>query len=886
MEKAREHQRIEYRVASDLTPGGAYGETILELDQEELRSRTADGLATVALPRRQVRCVACRDYVGNGEMEAWLEDGRRVPLIRYTKSLSDRFAEAEDSINQILGGSLAEEQRRGQARPPDNSGRSAFSYRCPNCSYPLRYQGDACPRCVNIKSVLLRLTRYLGPYWREALLGLLLALLLAAIQMAPGVLLQRLIDGPLRLPSVPSPADLELLSELPEEQWFDSAAARQYYLEHENSIELSVLSGSGTHGRITRRDLELFLADRPAFASAEAQNLAYDNLLRSRQMAGVEAPIAREQVAAYLEALQDTTISAEARLWAFHLGVDLHAVAEPDGPPVGRADVIEAMRPTRVRRVAGLVSALLLAFVMRSVMIWGRANIMGGLGAKLMHDIRGHLYRALQRLSLSFYDQEHSGHIMSRVNEDTNVLRNFVATGFQQVIVDVLTILVLSVVMISFHWQLALFTLLPMPVIAFGTFVFARKARGIYRRIRRKAANLLKTVQETVSGVYVVKSFAQEDREIAAFGVDNRAHRDTTVESVRLLSIFQPSMVFLTGIGMLIIYSYGSWLVVDGTLSVGVLVMFNAFLAQFYAPVQQLSHLTDTFQRAAVSAERIFNIVDAPTEVEDSDQAVPLTEVRGEISIEHLDFVYEKGERVLHNINLQVRPGEVIGLVGATGAGKSTMVKLLARFYDPSAGRILLDGWDLRQLQMRSLRRNIGMVLQETFLFTGSLRDNISYANPEAGLDDIVAAARAANAHDFIMNLPDAYDTLVGERGVGLSGGEKQRISIARAILKNPAILILDEATSSVDTATEAMIQEALERLMRGRTAFVIAHRLSTLQNADRLVVLEQGKIAEVGTHQELLSKPDGIYRNLVEIQDLLSGKRKQNTLEPSGPGR
>jgi ABC-type multidrug transport system fused ATPase/permease subunit len=502
---------------------------------------------------------------------------------------------------------------------------------------------------------------------------------------------------------------------------------------------------------------------------------------------------------------------------------------------------------------------------------------MGSLGAKLTHDLRSHLYSALQRLSLSFYDNENSGRIMSRVNEDTNVVRQFVAVGVQEIIVHVLTILVLSIVMISFHWQLALLTLLPMPVIALGTYVFAKKARKIHRRIRRKAGNLLKTVHENITGAYIVKSFAQEDREINAFSAENRDHRDTTIESVRLLSIFQPSMVFLTGLGMLIIYSYGSHLVITGVLSVGVLVMFNSFLAQFYAPVRQLSQLTDTLQRAAVSSERIFNIIDAPSDVSDAEDAKTLDKITGHVLIQNVDFSYEKGERVLKNINLEVKPGEIIGLVGQTGSGKSTIVKLLARFYDPDKGRILLDGHDLRELRLKQLRQNIGMVLQETFLFTGSLRDNIAYGKPEAELDEIIEAARAANAHNFIMDFPDAYDTRVGERGVGLSGGEKQRISIARAILKDPAILILDEATSAVDTATEVMIQEALDRLMRGRTTFAIAHRLSTLQNADRLVVIDDGEIAEIGTHQELLAKEDGIYRRLVEIQDLLSGQRNEN---------
>jgi ATP-binding cassette, subfamily B, bacterial len=777
-----------YRELSDIDLNGNYRVAVLEMDDDEIRSRTPDGLQA-RVQRADVEYVVCRVYVGNGQLEAQLRTGRRIPLIRFTKTLSDRFQAAAETVNQRLGRRPTHDAREKEGLA-DGPADKKFSYRCPNCDYPLLHQGDVCPKCVNMRSVLLRLARYVVPYWKEAVLGLLLALLLAAIQMMPGVLLQRLIDGPLRVPPTSSPAD----------------------------------------------------ADRPA-----------------EQRLALSEPVA---------------------------AADRHAVG-PARPRSGgerdrptSAEIPDATRADRLVRVALLVAALLLAFVLRSVTIWARTNIMGRLGAKLMHDIRAHLYRALQRLSLSFYDSEHSGRIMSRVNEDTNVLRNFVAQGFQQLIVHVLTILVLCAVMFWFHWRLALLTLLPMPLMVVGTYIFAQKARNVYRRIRRKSANLLKAVQESVAGVYVVKSFAQEEREIDSFGVDNRAHRDTTMESVKLLSLFQPSIVFLAGVGMLSIYSYGSYLVIGGELSVGVLVMFNAFLAQFFAPIQQLSQLTDTFQRAAVSGERVFSVIDTPTEVADAAHARSLGRVAGRVQFQNVDFSYQRGEPVLRNIDMDVQSGEIIGLVGQTGSGKSTIVKLLARFYDPVGGRIMVDGHDLRELKTGDLRRNIGMVLQETFLFTGTLRENIAYGNPEADLDRIIEAARAANAHEFIMDLPDAYDTAVGERGVGLSGGEKQRIAIARAILKDPAILILDEATSSVDTATEAMIQEALNRLMKGRTTFAIAHRLSTLQNADRLIVLQKGRIIETGTHGELLRKETGLYRTLVEIQDLLS-KQKTTTAPP-----
>ncbi len=865
---------VQYRAWSDIDLDGNYREAVLEVTADEILTRTPAGLQA-SVQRSAVEFVICKDYVGNGQLEAKLHGGQRVPLIRFTKTLSGRFEAAEERINRMLGGPLtqeAREEREGANGPSEKR----FFYRCPNCDFPLPRQGDVCPKCVHIRSVMLRLARYVRPYWKEASLGLILALLLGGIQMMPGVLLQRLIDGPLRLPSVPSVSDVALLNSMPVPQRFETPELMERAAAY--AIDADLLHGSGEQGRITAADMDRYREDRDRFASPAAQELAYRHVLRAQQFGPRAAPIRTEDVEAYLAELDATQVPEDSRLWAFHLGVDLRALADRLEPrTIGRADVIDAVRPNRVRQVVWLVAALLLAFILRSVFIWGRTNIMGGLGAKLMHDIRAHLYQALQRLSLSFYDSEHSGRIMSRVNEDTNVLRNFIAQGLQQMIVHSLTILVLCTVMFFFHWRLALLTLLPMPLIVVATYVFAKKARNVYRRIRRKAANLLKTVHESVAGVYIVKSFAQEDREMDAFGIENRAHRDTTMESVKLLSLFQPSIIFMAGLGMLTIYSYGSYLVIAGELSVGILVMFNAFLAQFFAPIQQLSNLSDVFQRAAVSSERVFNVIDTPSDVADSQAAKALDHVRGQVQFEHVDFFYEKGERILKDINMEVAPGEIIGLVGQTGSGKSTIVKLLARFYDPTGGRILVDGHDLKDLRIKDLRQNIGMVLQETFLFTGSLRENIAYGNPEAGLDQIIAAARAANAHDFIMDLPDAYDTSVGERGVGLSGGEKQRIAIARAILKDPAILILDEATSSVDTATEAMIQEALNRLMKGRTTFAIAHRLSTLQNAHRLMVLDKGTIVETGTHQELWQKENGIYRTLVEIQDLLAKQKGPN---------
>mgnify|MGYP006287779765 CR=1 FL=1 len=538
---------------------------------------------------------------------------------------------------------------------------------------------------------------------------------------------------------------------------------------------------------------------------------------------------------------------------------------------------------TRYWRLGGLVGVFFSLIVFRLVIQYIRIRTMGNLAAGVIFDLRRKLYRALQRLSLSYYDRERTGRIMARVLNDTKGIQAFVVNGVQQIIMHGLMVVAIPILLFAANWKLALIALLPIPIVALVARVCAKRFSTAYRTLRRRFANLSATISESISGIRVVKSFAQEEREVYGFDQKARDVYDAHISAVRTRAYFKPSVMFMMTTGTILVWLFGGRAVIADPVAftTGMLIQFISYMNMFYNPVQMLMQLTEMFQQTATASERVFSILDMPSEIADHENAVELKDVEGHLRLENVSFTYTEGERVLKNIDLDVKPGEMIGLVGETGSGKSTLVSLICRFYDPTKGRILLDGTDLPDIQVKSLRSNIGMVLQETFLFAGTLRENIAYGKPEATDIEIIQSAKAANAHDFIMNLPDGYDSEVGERGVGLSGGEKQRIAIARAVLKDPAILILDEATSAVDTATEQSIQDAMNRLVQGRTTFAIAHRLSTLRNADRLLVMQNGEVIEEGTHEDLIER-GGVYADLCKIQADFA----RFVEEPRGNGR
>ena len=510
------------------------------------------------------------------------------------------------------------------------------------------------------------------------------------------------------------------------------------------------------------------------------------------------------------------------------------------------------------------------AHVFTAVFSAVRGYMMTWVGQRITLTLRNDAFQHMSVLSLDFYQQRETGNLMSRITQDVGRLRDFIAEGLQDIIGDSMALVYMCIIMFVINWQLALWVLLPIPLIVLFSFYFGHKMHKVFHVLWRRYAGISTILASTIPGIRVVKAFTREKYEVDRFEEQTHQVFEGEMNAAKLWTLYQPIMTFLTYIGTVLIWLVGGRQILNGELTLGEIMLFMTYMTQFLQPVRTLAQMNRRFLRAATSAERVFEILDTPPSVASRKDAVDLPNMRGQVEFRDVFFSYDNEKNAINGISFTTKPGEMIGLVGHSGAGKSTLINLVTRFYDPNEGDILIDGHDSRDIELRSLRGQIGVVLQEPFLFEGTVADNIGYGKPDATRQEIIAAAKAANAHDFIIKFPDGYDTTVGERGARVSGGERQRISIARAILKNPCILILDEATSSVDTETESRIQEALGRLIQGRTVFAIAHRLSTLKHANRLVVLKEGTIDEIGTHEELIAK-GGTYANLCEKQTELS---------------
>ncbi|MBI5411418.1 MAG: ABC transporter ATP-binding protein [Nitrospirae bacterium] len=527
-------------------------------------------------------------------------------------------------------------------------------------------------------------------------------------------------------------------------------------------------------------------------------------------------------------------------------------------------DVIQARRPDLLPWV---MASLFLAYGLKNLFASLRIRFNNRLEQRVVHDLREQVFAALQRLSVSYYESRSTGEIMSRVSSDTEHVERIFIDGLEGMLTAFLTLLGITVMLFTLNWKLAALSMVPIPILILSATLFTKRVHGYYHTIRRNAADLNAYLQDALSGIRETMGFNRQAYEAQRFGTLSRQYSESNLKAMYLWSLYSPGMIFVGSLGTLLILWYGAQEVMSGALTIGELVMFLSYLALFYVPINQIHSVNHMLQHALAAGERVFDILDQQPEVHDRPGAVqPKPRLEGAVRYEDVSFHYRPDVSILRHVTLEVKPGERIALVGPSGAGKSTMLKLLMRFHDVREGAVTIDGYDLRALPLTFLRSQIGLVQQEPFLFNGTVRENIVYGDLAADQGRIEDVARAARAHEFITALPDGYDTWIGERGVKLSVGQKQRVSIARVLLKDPPIVIFDEATSNIDTETEVKIREALHSLTRGRTTFIIAHRLSTLHDVDRIVVVDRGHIVEEGNHESLLGR-GGLYAGLYEAQ-------------------
>jgi len=517
--------------------------------------------------------------------------------------------------------------------------------------------------------------------------------------------------------------------------------------------------------------------------------------------------------------------------------------------------------------IAQLALLALIVYIARAVLQFVRSYMAHVAGWGVVADVRTDLYEHLQRLSLRFYEDKQTGQLISRVVNDADLIEHLIAHAIPDVTANILMLVGVIVILFNINWQLTLLSMIPLPLIVLAMRGFTKYVRPAFRNRQIELGELNAALNDNISGVREIKAFTREESESLRVGDHINRYRDSTLGALRLMATFHPFVEFSSSLGIIVLIYFGGKFILGQTLAIDDLVAFFLYLELLYQPVRALSRVWESVQQAIAGAERVAELLkEDPGIVEKCDAIEIASRARGEIILSDVSFSYATGDTVLEHINLRIAPGKVVALVGPTGVGKTTLVNLIPRFYDVCEGSITLDGYDIRDLALKSIRQQISIVLQDVFLFHGTVRENILFGRQEAAEGEMVNAARVANAHEYIVRLPDGYDTMIGERGVKLSGGQRQRLAIARAVLKDAPILTLDEATSSVDTETELLIQQALEQLMIGKTVIVIAHRLSTIRSADLIVVLEGSQIIETGNHQELMAN-DGLYKRLNSVQ-------------------
>lgn len=539
-------------------------------------------------------------------------------------------------------------------------------------------------------------------------------------------------------------------------------------------------------------------------------------------------------------------------------------------PPYVTKMLVDDIIPNKNKKMLYIIVAFLFGTYLMQYLIGAiRGALLRRAGDSIVADLRNDVFEKAQHLPMKFYDKTSTGSVINRISNDTSNLQSFILRITQEVITQLFLLVGIIIIMITMNWKLSLLSLIPVPFVAYASKKFGRKIRPFYRRIWRKWTAVSSVLTDSIPCIRVVKSFSGEKRASNRLEKQNREWLKVSVRAGKMSSIFTSAVSFVVVCGSLIIWNVGGLEVIEGKsgISLGLLVSFISYTSMFYGPVNFFAGLNDSYQSALTSAERVMDILDAEPEHDDGKGNMP-ERINGKVEFRHVSFSFDKTKNVLSDINLTIEPGEAVGIVGTTGSGKTTLINLFMRFYDNYDGQILLDGKDIKSIDMSWFRSKIGYVQQEAMMFSDTIFNNIAYGKPNAGIEEVLKAADIANAHEFILRHPDAYDTVLGERGVGLSGGERQRISIARAILNNPSVLIFDEATSAVDSETEKLIQDAINNLVKGRTTLMIAHRLSTLKQADKIVVIDKGRILEFGTPDELMAKK-GKYYKLVKIQSM-----------------